>query len=110
MNSSQFESLVNEQFKFCYNLLFEKAKQYSIGTADRLHAFKVAAEFQGITSEQALLGMLSKHLVSISDMIKNNTEHNEDVWNEKISDSINYLLLLKAIVVESQQNEEDEAK
>lgn len=106
MNSSQFEKLVNEQFKFCYNLLFEKAKQYNIGTADRLHAFKVAAEFQGITPKQALLGMLSKHLVSISDMVKNDTEHSEDTWNEKISDSINYLLLLKAIIVESQQDED----
>lgn len=104
MNSAKFEKIVNSQFRYCYDLLFEKAKQYNIGTEDRLHAFKVAAEFQGITSKQALLGMLSKHLVSISDMIKNDTEHAEEVWNEKISDSINYLLLLKALVIESQED------
>lgn len=105
MDSAQFEKLVNKQFRFCYDLLFEKAKQYSIGTDDRLHAFKVAARFQRITEKQALLGMLSKHLVSLSDMVKSDAEYDEAVWNEKISDSINYLLLLKALVVESQNHE-----
>lgn len=103
MISADFEKIVNSQFKQCYNLLFKKAQEYCIGTEDRLHAFKVAGAFQGITPKQALLGMLSKHLVSLSDMVKDDGVYSEDVWNEKISDSINYLLLLKALAIESQQ-------
>lgn len=104
MNTFEFEKIVNAQFSLCYDVLCEKAKQYSIGTDDRLHAFKVAADFQGITTKQALLGMLTKHLVSLSDMIASDASYSEGIWSEKISDSINYLMLLKAIVIEEQQD------
>lgn len=100
MISKEFEDVVKNQFEYCYNLLFEKAKQYNIGTEDRLHAFKVASAFEGITTKQALFGMLTKHLVSLSDMVRQDGDYPLDVWNEKISDSINYLLLLKAVVEE----------
>ena len=100
MVSKDFENVVRSQFEYCYKLLFEKAKQYNIGTDDRLHAFKVASAFEGVSTKQALFGMLTKHLVSLSDMIRNNNNQSLDIWNEKISDSINYLLLLKAIVEE----------
>ena len=101
MITAEFEKLVNQQFQHCYNILFEKAKQYNIGTEDRLHAFKVAASFQGITNEQALLGMLTKHFVSLSDMIRSNNKYSMEMWDEKITDSINYLLLLKALKTEA---------
>lgn len=104
MFTPEFEKLTNEQFGRCYDVLFEKAKQYSIGTEDRLHAFKVAASFQGITSKQALLGMLTKHLVSISDMVKSDKQYSIETWDEKITDSINYLLLLRALEVETQKD------
>lgn len=104
MISKDFENIVCKQFKYCYKLLFEKAKQYNIGTEDRLHAFKVASAFEGISTKQALFGMLSKHLVSLSDMIRKDSIQPLDVWNEKISDSINYLLLLKAIIEEEAES------
>lgn len=104
MISKDFEDIVCKQFKYCYKLLFEKAKQYNIGTEDRLHAFKVASAFEGISTKQALFGMLSKHLVSLSDMIRKDSIQPLDVWNEKISDSINYLLLLKAIIEEEAES------
>lgn len=100
MISKEFEDIVTKQFEYCYDLLFEKAKQYNIGTDDRLHAFKVASAFEGISTKQALFGMLTKHLVSLSDMVRQDNDYSLDVWNEKISDSINYLLLLKAVVEE----------
>ena len=104
MISKDFEAVVKAQFEYCYNLLFEKAKQYNIGTEDRLHAFKVASAFEGVSTKQALFGMLTKHLVSLSDMIRKDSNQSLDVWNEKISDSINYLLLLKAIVEEEDKS------
>ena len=50
---------------------------------------------------KALAGMMVKHTVSIYDMINNpDTTYDMDVWNEKITDHINYLLLLRAVVIE----------
>ena len=39
--------------------------------------------------------MSSKHFISLTDMINSGKEFNKDVWDEKITDAINYLLLLK---------------
>jgi hypothetical protein len=44
--------------------------------------------------------MLAKHVVSVYDMSMSNKEFTEARWTEKITDSINYLLLLKAAVLE----------
>ena len=79
--------------------LKHKAKEYATG-GDRLHNFRVAAAFQGITEEQALLGMAMKHFVSIRDLVFDGKEHTVPMWEEKIKDSINYLFLLWAMVCE----------
>ncbi len=62
----------------------------------------MAAGFQGITPEKALWGMATKHLVSISDMVSQGRDYSEDVWDEKIGDAINYLILLRAMVFDSE--------
>ena len=88
-------------------VLASKGDEYS-GTIDkdRLHNFKVAAGMQGITVKEALAGMMSKHTTSIYDMIGDGRDHSLKKWDEKILDHINYLILLRAIVVE----EDDEAR
>jgi hypothetical protein len=42
--------------------------------------------------------MMAKHTVSIYDMCNSGKEYSIDMWNEKITDSINYLLLLRALI------------
>ena len=106
MNTEQFERVIDEQLNACVSTLSVKAKEYA--TSDRLHNFKVAGELQDCTPIRALGGMMAKHTVSVYDLIK---EHDEGstvelaMWNEKIGDSINYLLLLKALVVEHMEEE-----
>lgn len=56
--------------------------------------------------EAALMGMLSKHLISVSDMCTDDRVYPKEQWDEKITDSINYLLILRALV-EEEMNEED---
>ena len=54
-------------------------------------------------AEAALMGMLSKHLVSVADMCmdqRGSAAYSIDQWEEKITDSMNYLFLLKAIIRE----------
>ena len=103
MTKDTFNIVINDQLNLCTNVLIEKARQYATG--DRLHNFKVAAEIQKITPVSALAGMMAKHTVSIYDMCSDteqNIQHTMDLWEEKITDHINYLLLLKALLVDGQ--------
>lgn len=99
MTTEKFEKVVSEQIKRSISTLCNKAKEYA--TTDRLHNFKVAAAVQQCTPVQALAGMMAKHTVSVYDMCISGKDYPIDLWDEKITDSINYLLLLKALVEES---------
>ena len=75
---------------------------------DRLGAFKAAAALQHTTQERALAGMLAKHIVSLYDMcFADSVSYADSVWDEKITDSLNYLFLLKAVVKEGNTNKQD---
>lgn len=104
MNNSEFMAIVTEQLDYCKALLNVKGDEYDAATADRFHSFKTAAELQQIAPKQALAGMMCKHTVSIYDMC-NGGEYSDDLWREKITDSINYLLLLLAMVLEENSSD-----
>ena len=56
----------------------------------------------------ALAGMLAKHIVSLYDMcFDNDTDYGISSWYEKITGSLNYLFLLKAIVKEGHPDQTD---
>lgn len=101
MKTEDFNTVLSQQITRCTNVLVVKAKEY--GTEDRLHNFKVAAALQGCSPRQALAGMMAKHTVSTYDMCMSYELFSMDQWNEKITDSINYLLLLRALVEEESQ-------
>lgn len=96
MTGEDFDRAVREQLARCTETLCCKAQEYA--TADRLHNFKKAAALQGVTAAQALAGMMAKHTVSVYDMIADGQTHPAELWREKLTDSINYLLLLSAMV------------
>lgn len=96
MTYEKFNESVKEQLDYCEQLLTSKGQEYSL-TTDRLDSFKMAAAVQDNTPAQALGGMLAKHIVSIYSMI-NAGSNNKDKYKEKITDAINYLLILKAMV------------
>lgn len=98
MKTDQFNTIIENQQKRCMDVLVNKAKEYA--TEDRLHNFKVAAGLQMTTPINALAGILSKHTVSIYDMCRSGKNYPQEMWDEKITDHINYLLLLKALTVE----------
>lgn len=81
----------------CMRVLKEKAEGYSTDE-DVLHNFRVAAGLQGCSVTQALAGMMTKHTVSVYDMINGGQAYASDKWDEKIGDLINYLLLLRVAV------------
>jgi hypothetical protein len=98
MDGEQFADVVRTQFNVCEDVLVDKAREYA--TNDRLHNFKVAAALQGIPPKVALAGMMAKHTVSIYDMCNSNDIFPIDKWDEKITDHINYLVLLQALIIE----------
>ena len=105
MTLERFNAAIDEQLELCRNLLIGKGKEYAPKSdrenqGDRLEHFKKAAALTGGNQKKALLGMFSKHIISICDMCSDSAGYTVDKWNEKITDSINYLLILKAMVTE----------
>ena len=104
MNLTDFNTVVKNQMEKCLHLLVVKGAEY-VKTGDRLAAFKKAGVLQDETPKQALLGMLAKHLVSIADMCVHDGGEPVARWEEKITDSLNYLLILRALVEEEAEDE-----
>lgn len=102
MNRKEFEAIMREQFGLCEKLMLRKSDEYTEGSEDKLIAFRRAAALLDTTPQDALIGMLTKHLVSVADMCKSGKDYPAEQWDEKITDTINYMLLLRAIVTEAQ--------
>lgn len=96
MKIERFNDVVEKQIKRCEGTLISKSVEYA--TEDRLHNFKVSSDLMGVSPKQALAGMMTKHTVSIYDMCQSDEVFDIEQWNEKITDHINYLLILRAIV------------
>lgn len=104
MNAETFNEIVEQRVAKIKATLMAKAAEYS-SNDDRLHNFKVAARLESKpqTPEQALWGMMKKHLTSIIDIIdatglgKYPTAAMRD---EKFGDAINYLILCEGLLIE----------
>lgn len=102
MTTSQFDKIVNDTLKQVKNVLCNKQAEYS-NKQDRLQGFKHAAIIMRTTPKQALFAMMNKHLTSIIDGIYGDVDLSLEKWDEKIIDSINYLLLLRALIIEEKE-------
>jgi len=102
MNSNEFDKVVNKRLKLIESILQSKRAEYAPGGGDRLHNFKRASEMLRVTPEKALIGMWTKHIISILDIIDSIPEKipSEELLEEKIGDAINYLILLESMVKE----------
>ena len=99
MTATEFERIFEEQVERSRIVLVNKAGEYA--TEDRLHNFKVSAALEGKTPEQALSRVMAKHTVSVYDMVESGLAYPIELLQEKITDHINDLFLLNAIVRES---------
>ncbi len=108
MRQEEFNAVFDGQVERCAETLKKKSAEYAGDGPDRLRAFKTAAALQHCRPGEALAGMLAKHVVSIYDMCRAEEDaYGTDVWDEKITDSINYLILLKAVIWEEAKDEPD---
>lgn len=97
MTTPDFNKVVEEQLNRIANVLVKKAAEYNLD-ADRMSAFKHAAALSEETPEQALFGFMLKHIISITDMVNSGKTYSEELWNEKITDICNYLILLQGLL------------
>ena len=101
MDAKTFDKIATDTLEKCHDTLVVKAKEYA-SSRSRLHNFHVAARLNRVPVREALWGMATKHLVSVIDIV-NGRECSREVLDEKIGDMINYLILLKAVVVEEME-------
>ncbi|NOZ67983.1 MAG: hypothetical protein GXP46_01740 [Deferribacteres bacterium] len=101
MTHEEFNEVLEARFEKSRMVLAKKAGEYARG--DRLSNFKKAAGALQCTPHKALVGMWMKHIISIIDMV-DDMEKGKDtsyiIWDEKIGDAINYLILLDGLVCE----------
>lgn len=110
MTPKEFKQVVDRQLGVCMNTLVKREERYS-DYNDRLHNFKQAAYLNVALPEQSLWGMVSKQIVALSDEVRR-AECREDINElrsmEYITDIINYMLLLRALISETNSTSEDE--
>ena len=107
MDNEQFRELAVNRMGACLSVLTAKNVEYSRG-GDKLHNFKRAGAKLGCSPARALLGMKSKHDVSVDDLVadmERGSLPSREMVAEKIGDSINYLLLLEGIIEEARGEE-----
>ena len=98
MDSKTFNVIVEARLEKTKKTLCLKAEEYARG--DRLSNFKQIAALMDVTPEQALMGLVSKHIVALFDFTKDLRAGQEQVyarWDEKIGDVIAYMILLDAM-------------
>jgi hypothetical protein len=88
--------------KHILEVMCSKSEEYARGD-DKLYNFKRASEMSGKSPIECLRGMKLKHDVSIDDMLNDllvDKDHTQERWQEKLSDDVNYLFLLWALLAE----------
>lgn len=99
MTDQEFEEVFLGQVRLCEMILGVKAEGYAADN-DRLYNFKCAGGMMNCNPKEALAGMMAKHTISVYDMCRSKKDYPMEIWEEKITDHLNYLFLLKAIIVE----------
>lgn len=106
MSNEEFKKIVEDQIETIKSTLINKNKEYSNGV-DVFENFNIAAKVDDIEKSEALWGMYLKHFVSVRKIVKDANEFKYptlELLNEKITDSLNYHILLKGIIIEQINN------
>lgn len=108
MNRKEFKEIIESRLEFCRILLESKGNEYIPEYANSpIHNFIEGAKIKGTTKSDYLLGLFIKHFVSIKDIVDKYKFTKElssnELIAEKITDAINYLLILECILEEERK-------
>jgi hypothetical protein len=107
MKVDEFNKISEYIFGNCLNVLTQKNKEYA-SDEDKLANFKEAAALKDETPEKALWGMWVKHIISIKKIIRDidmGILPTEKIFLEKVTDNINYSVLLAGLLEERLAND-----
>ena len=99
MDKLEFSLCLRDRMDLIRDVLDQKSYEYS-GDDDRLHNFKAGSKLCGLTPKVYLLGLMAKHLQCVKELCYEHLPNEEELVEEKIGDSINYLILLEALMKE----------
>lgn len=106
MEIKEFNSMLENRLTSTRDVLIRKKKEYAPG-ADRLEQFKNAGTYLQTSPEFACLAFATKHLTSLRDLVLGlSTIVEEDkakaieLVDEKIGDTIAYMVLLEGLLKE----------
>jgi hypothetical protein len=111
MQQAEFEALFDSTVEACRGLLITKGREYA-GTDDRLANFKRGASLTGCTPLQVLFIYLSKHYDAVATFVRDEAAFDSagsarpqtsEPIEGRLDDLINYAILAKALIVESEQ-------
>jgi hypothetical protein len=101
MNRTEFNKLVDKRKELIESVLQKKGAEYS-GDANVFHNFEEGAKMSFHSKrEMVAWEYMTKHLQSIRDMISDDKAYSEHMIREKFGDAINYLILMEAMMLES---------
>ena len=104
MKRKEFGVVLEQQLARITSILGAKTEEYATD-ADQLSNIRESASLQHTTMRNAVAGMLSKHTVSIFAMCRDPKTHTLAQWDEKITDHIIWLILLRACIVEESKEQ-----
>lgn len=102
MTQERFNEIVKQETDRIKQVLVKKQGEYNLD-ADRLSHFKRAASLAQTTPEKVLFGYMLKHIMSIADMVATEDNYSKDVWQEKMTDIHNYLILLLGLLEDDEK-------
>ena len=104
MDDKKFSAVAKKQFADCQDILAERGKTYAVRNQDRLSAFGVMANLLDDSSVNVVLELAAKPIAKLFSLRKSRSKKLSS-WQEYITDTINYLIILRA-VLEEDENEQ----
>jgi hypothetical protein len=106
MNAEKFNELRKDILKRSIGIADSKTKDYTRGNVDVLKHFKDGGERFDVPPMKYLAFGMSKQLDAVMNYIKTGGEHESEPIEQRISDAINYMILLEALINDSKPNGE----
>jgi len=104
MTNDRFYKLMAETFDSALKIAKSKGQDYTVGNPDALWNFKEAGRDIELSPEKALYIGMNKHYKAIVNYIKTGGQSESEPIDERIKDCINYLVLLRGLIVEKRES------
>ena len=107
MTNEEFNKIAQGRLKEVVDRMVKKGKEYASGE-DRLSNIRTTSFLCKNTMPEVCFNFMSKHIISVRDMVQDRKDYPMDVWIEKLGDIIVYCLLTEACVFEAKTKERHE--